>query len=210
MKLYSTILKDCEDEQIIEKSRFITNVIPCNTRDKAEVFFQSIKSKYKDATHNVPAMVVGDKFQVQWASDDGEPQGTAGAPIVQMLVSEEITNIAVVVTRYFGGTKLGTGGLVRAYTSSVKNAILRAEIADVEERVCLECKIDYKEFNKLSSVDFDNAVSIEDVRYMDSVYFKFFCKKNEEDTCINRINSITFGKEWIVSREIAFVSIPRL
>lgn len=209
MKLYSTILKSCEDENVIEKSRFITNIIPCKTRDKAEKFFKEIKNKYKDATHNVPAMVLGDKFQVQWASDDGEPQGTAGAPIVQMLVSEGITNAAVVVTRYFGGIKLGTGGLVRAYTSCVKNAILSSGICDVEERICLDCRLDYKGFNKLSAMDFSDAVNIEDVRYMNNVYFKFFCKKNEEDTCINRIDSITFGEEWIVNRDTVYVEIPR-
>ena len=86
MELYKTIKKDATAEQIIEKSRFIAHAMPVSDRDEADAFIAEIKAKYKDATHNVPAMVIGDKSQIQWASDDGEPQGTSGAPIVQMLV----------------------------------------------------------------------------------------------------------------------------
>ena len=128
MKLYSTVAKEASAEQTIEKSRFITYVRPVSTREEADAFIAEIKKKHKDATHNVPAMVIGEGFQIQWASDDGEPQGTSGAPIVQMLVQEGITNVAVVVTRYFGGIKLGTGGLVRAYTSSAKLGLEAAGI----------------------------------------------------------------------------------
>ena len=88
MKLYSTVRGQGQAEQIIERSRFIAYVSPAETREEADAFIASIKKKHKDATHNVPAMVLGDKFQIQWASDDGEPQGTSGAPIVQLLVSE--------------------------------------------------------------------------------------------------------------------------
>lgn len=83
------------------------------SREEADAFLAEIREKYKDATHNVPAMVIGDKSQIQWASDDGEPQGTSGAPMVQMMVKEGLTNLIVVVTRYFRWDKLGTGGLVR-------------------------------------------------------------------------------------------------
>ena len=131
MELYKTVKKEAEAEQIIEKSRFTAHVKPVETKEEADEFIASVKSRYKDATHNVPAMVLGDKFQIQWASDDGEPQGTSGAPIVQMLVKEGITNVAVVVTRYFGGIKLGTGGLVRAYTSSAKLGIDAAQVCAV-------------------------------------------------------------------------------
>ena len=100
MELYKTVKKEAEAEQIIEKSRFITHIKPVETRQEADEFIASIRKKYKDATHNVPAMVLGDKFQIQWASDDGEPQGTSGAPIVQMLVKEGITNVVLVVDVY--------------------------------------------------------------------------------------------------------------
>ena len=142
MKLYSTVRGAASAEQIIEKSRFIAYVAPVSDREEAEAFITSIRKKHKDATHNVPAMVLGDKMQTQWASDDGEPQGTSGAPIVQMLVAQGITNVVVVVTRYFGGIKLGTGGLVRAYTSSAKLGLAAAGVCDVCERNVLTYALD--------------------------------------------------------------------
>ena len=99
MELYKTIRQVATAEQIIEKSKFIAHAMPVSDRAEAEAFIAAVKTKYKDATHNVPAMVIGDKSQIQWASDDGEPQGTSGAPIVQMLVSEGLTNLVIVVTR---------------------------------------------------------------------------------------------------------------
>lgn len=104
---------------------------------------QVSKKKHRDATHNVPCMVVGDKMQIQWASDDGEPQGTSGLPMLQMLVNREITNVCVVVTRYFGGIKLGTGGLVRAYTSSAKLGLEAAGIKEIKELFHIKYEIDY-------------------------------------------------------------------
>ena len=101
MELYKTVRSQAEATNIIEKSRFIAHVKPVSSKEEADAFVAEIKGKYKDATHNVPVMVIGDKFQIQWASDDGEPQGTSGAPMVQMLVKEGITNVVIVVTRYF-------------------------------------------------------------------------------------------------------------
>ena len=152
MELYKTVRNEAQAEQIIEKSRFITHVRPVSDRDEAEEFIASVKKKYKDATHNVPAMVLGDKFQIQWASDDGEPQGTSGAPIVQMLVKEGITNVVLVVTRYFGGIKLGTGGLVRAYTSSAKLGLEAAQICSVREIFSVRARIDYTFLAKLQNM----------------------------------------------------------
>ena len=87
-------MKAAEAERVIEKSKFIANVIPCESRESALTFFNDIRNRYKDATHNVPAMVIGDKSEIQWGSDDGEPQGTAGAPIVRMMVAQDICNLA--------------------------------------------------------------------------------------------------------------------
>ena len=142
MFLYKTVKQQAEAEQIIEKSRFISYIKPVMSKEEADRFIAQIRAMNHAATHNVPAFVIGDKMQLQWASDDGEPQGTAGAPIVQMLVKEGITNVAVVITRYFGGIKLGTGGLVRAYTSSAKLALLAAGSAEVREMTMLEVQIE--------------------------------------------------------------------
>ena len=126
MKLYSTVIEEGSAEQIIEKSKFIAYVKPVYDKQEADDYIAQIRKKHKDATHNVPAMVIGDKMQIQWASDDGEPQGTSGAPIIKMLTGAGITNVAVVVTRYFGGIKLGTGGL--ALTQEIGRASCRERV----------------------------------------------------------------------------------
>lgn len=152
MELYKTVRKQAEAAQVIDKSRFIAHVCPVESREEADAFLAEIREKYKDATHNVPAMVIGDKSQIQWASDDGEPQGTSGAPMVQMMVKEGLTNLIVVVTRYFGGIKLGTGGLVRAYTSSAKLGLEAAGVCSVREMAELTVKIDYPYLAKIQNL----------------------------------------------------------
>ena len=152
MELYKTVRKQAEAVQVIDKSRFIAHVCPVESREEADAFLAEIREKYKDATHNVPAMVIGDKSQIQWASDDGEPQGTSGAPMVQMMVKEGLTNLIVVVTRYFGGIKLGTGGLVRAYTSSAKLGLEAAGVCSVREMAELTVKIDYPFLAKIQNM----------------------------------------------------------
>lgn len=161
MELYRTIKTQASAEQIIERSRFIAHAKPVSDREEAEAFIAEIKGRYKDATHNVPAMVIGDKSQIQWASDDGEPQGTSGAPIVQMLVSEGITNLVIVVTRYFGGIKLGTGGLVRAYTSSAKLALEAAGVCSVQNVLKLVYETDYTYLAKLQKLSSENLLQAE-------------------------------------------------
>ena len=154
---YLTLGKRARAEQIIEKSKFIATVCPVETREEAEAFFTEIRTEFKDATHNVPAMVIGDKMQVQWGSDDGEPQGTSGAPIVQLLVNKGITNAAVMITRYFGGIKLGTGGLVRAYTSSAELGIDEAGIvAAVPFEEC-NVDVDYSIYNRIINFRFPES-----------------------------------------------------
>ncbi len=152
MELYKTVRKQAEAVQVIDKSRFIAHVFPVESREEADAFLAEIREKYKDATHNVPAMVIGDKSQIQWASDDGEPQGTSGAPMVQMMVKEGLTNLIVVVTRYFGGIKLGTGGLVRAYTSSAKLGLEAAGVCSVREMAELTVKNDYPYLAKIQNM----------------------------------------------------------
>lgn len=152
MLLYKTINDKATVQQVINKSKFIANIHPVQSREEAEDFFDLIRKEHRLATHNVPAMVIGDKLQLQWASDDGEPQGTSGPPILQLLVSEGITNVAVMVTRYFGGIKLGTGGLVRAYTSSAKLVLEEAGICGVAVMAILYADISYYDHSKLTSV----------------------------------------------------------
>ena len=165
MKLYSTVRAEASAEQIIEKSRFIAYVSPAETREEADEFIASIRKKHKDATHNVPAMVLGDKFQIQWGSDDGEPQGTSGAPIVQMLVAQGITNVVVVVTRYFGGILLGAGGLCRAYTKAAKDALDAAGISKMQPWVRQQITVSYALFERAKLLIAAQEGTVEDAQY---------------------------------------------
>ena len=202
MKLYSTVRAEASAEQIIEKSRFIAYVSPAETREEADEFIASIRKKHKDATHNVPAMVLGDKFQIQWGSDDGEPQGTSGAPIVQMLVAQGITNVVVVVTRYFGGIKLGTGGLVRAYTSSAKLGLEAAGICDVCERQVLTYALDYTYLAKLQNLAGGALLTIENLTYTDVVQAELSCVPERADEVKNLIANLTGGQGRLCSEAL--------
>ncbi len=149
---YKTVRQEITAEQIIEKSRFICHIKPVGSKEEAEVFISAIKGSHRDAAHNVPAYVLGEQSELQWASDDGEPSGTSGAPILQMLVKEGLTNVAVVVTRYFGGIKLGTGGLVRAYTSTVKLAVEASGICRYQEMAVFSVDLAYSHYGKLQNM----------------------------------------------------------
>lgn len=196
---YKTVAKQAEAEQIIEKSRFIAYVKPVETKEEADEFIASIKAQHKSATHNVPAFVIGDQFQLQWASDDGEPQGTSGAPMVQMLVKEGITNVVIVVTRYFGGIKLGTGGLVRAYTSSAKLGLEAAGICEVKEMAVLQYKVDYSFLSKIQNMAQGGLFSIEDIVYEADVTMKIVSEIEEAGEVKGLFTNLTSATAVLVS-----------
>lgn len=205
MKLYSTVRGQAQAEQVVEKSRFIAYVSPAETREEADAFIASIRKKHKDATHNVPAVVLGDKFQIQWASDDGEPQGTSGAPIVQFLVNEGITNVVIVVTRYFGGIKLGTGGLVRAYTSSAKLGIEAAGICHVEEMCALTYEIDYTYLSKLQNISSEGLFDITDIVYTHVVQVTMCLRPENLDEVTTMVKNLTAGKGILKNQRLELV-----
>lgn len=188
--LYTTIEKEAHVEQVIERSRFIAHAKPVSSKEEADAFVAEIKAKYKDATHNVPAMVIGDKMQLQWGSDDGEPQGTSGAPIVQMLVKEGLTNLVVVITRYFGGIKLGTGGLVRAYTGSAKMAIEEAGRFDVKEYVKMQVLIPYSDYDRVRYLSESEPFNIVSSSFTESVALEIEYEKDDENTVKNIFQDI--------------------
>ncbi|MGN0659349.1 MAG: YigZ family protein [Emergencia sp.] len=209
MKLYSTVAEAASAEQIIEKSRFIAYVQPVENREEAEAFIASVRKKHKDATHNVPAMVIGDRFQIQWASDDGEPQGTSGAPIVQMLVQEGITDVAVVVTRYFGGIKLGTGGLVRAYTSSAKLGISAAGLCDVMEKSVITYRVEYAVFNKIQNFPFTFEIKFANIIYADTVTFDVITDPSHAGALKDAITGLSSGRAQTVKEDISLQKIRK-
>lgn len=191
--LYTTLKKEGYSEQVIEKSRFITHAAPVSSREEAEKYIEKIRSQYRDATHNVPAFVLGDKQQTVWGSDDGEPGGTAGSPVALLISSEGLTNAVVVVTRYFGGIKLGPGGLVRAYTSSARMALEDAGRLDVYESVSRKVKTDYSYLGKIQTAEKDQPFTIDDIAYEDKVILNISCAPEDEPKVLGALMDICSG-----------------
>lgn len=158
-----------EGEITEKKSRFIATVIPVDSEESALEFIAAMKKKYWNASHNCSAFVIGDHYEIQRCSDDGEPQGTAGRPMLDVLLGEEIHNAAVVVTRYFGGTLLGTGGLVRAYSKAVQEGLKKSAIIDKKEGILLKIRTDYNGIGKIQYLLGQRGLTITDSEYTDVV-----------------------------------------
>lgn len=205
MELYKTIKKEVSETQIIERSRFIAHAKPVESREEAEDFVARIRADYRDATHNVPAMVIGEKSQIQWASDDGEPKGTAGAPIVQMIVNEGLTNLVVVVTRYFGGIKLGTGGLVRAYTGSAKLALEAAGVRSVCQMCRIEVVLDYTHLAAVQKLAVNGEYEIDGISYGEKVTAAVITTLENEEKVKKLLADITSGCAEIA--EVTFLNM---
>ena len=140
---FTSVAKEFRHEYIVDKSRFITTISPCTTEEEAQVFIGRINKEFWDATHNCTAYALGPKQEQQRSSDNGEPSGTAGKPMLEVLKKTGVTNVAVVVTRYFGGIKLGAGGLIRAYSHSVAETLRLAPKELHTTRTQLQATIDY-------------------------------------------------------------------
>lgn len=208
MNLYRTIDKEVSNETIIEKSRFIAYVKPVKSREEADEFIKLIKKKHRDATHNVPAMVLGDKMQIQWASDDGEPQGTAGSPILNMLIMENLTNLAIVVTRYFGGVKLGTGGLVRAYTNVAKACVNMAGICQVKELWVSQCEIPYSYLEYIKKEEKEGYFNLIDVVYEAKVILKVAGETENTKVIKEKFMNMTNGQCIFCDEHKEITKIP--
>ena len=152
MKSYKTVEKATEARTEVRRSLFIVSVSPAATAEEADAFVASVRAKYPDATHNCYAYIAGAENPTVRFSDDGEPGGTAGQPMLEVLKKRGLTAVAVVVTRYFGGIKLGAGGLVSAYTDSVVSGIDAAGTVTMTERSLVEVRAGYQEFSRADSV----------------------------------------------------------
>ena len=181
MNRYTTVAKEASAEQVIDRSRFIAHIARAFSKEEADAFIAGIRAQYKDATHNVPAFIVGEKSELKWTSDDGEPQGTSGPPMLQMLEREGLTNIVCVVTRYFGGIKLGTGGLVRAYTSSAKLALEAAGKHTVKDVTRMNVTTPYTLLGKLQNIEKNEPFSIDQIDYNEAVDLVLMMDQEDEE-----------------------------
>ncbi len=198
---YRTVAKDAEARLVVERSEFIAHIAGAASREEAEGFIKSVRARYKDASHNVPAFVIGEKSELQWASDDGEPQGTAGAPVVQLLTASGLTNVVCVVTRYFGGIKLGTGGLVRAYTQVARMAIEEAGVREARDVTTVSVKLAYPLLGRLKNSAAALGYEIEDIAYTEHVTVKLSFEPEREESIMAALDDMTGGKTEIVERE---------
>ncbi|MFZ5968143.1 MAG: YigZ family protein [Bacillota bacterium] len=206
LERYKTVLAYGEAEQIIEKSRFIGYVKPVVCEEEALAFIEDIKLKHKGATHNVPAYVIGDNYEIQRYSEDGEPTGTAGLPILDMLKREEIKNVAIVVTRYFGGVKLGTGGLVRAYTSTAKLVLHTAKVVDKVLHELTHIKIDYTLLGKVQNEIMNSGFLIKDTIFEDVVHLYVYAPIHELETLTQMLVNLSSGKAVIEREGMAYLN----
>jgi len=168
--MFITIKENISSEIVEKKSRFIANIYKVESREEAELKIKEVKKKYFDARHNCSSYrVIEDGKIIEKANDDGEPSGTAGAPMLNILQKNNLCNILVIVTRYFGGILLGTGGLVRAYSDATIKAIEEAEKVKYEEGIEYQVKVDYSELENLKYYCKKNDINIIKTEYLNEI-----------------------------------------
>lgn len=204
LKHYATVLDLGTDEITEKKSRFIGYVCHAESEEEALEFVSSIKKKHYDARHNCYAYSVGEEQQIQRFSDDGEPGGTAGKPILEVLTGLQLCNVCVVVTRYFGGTLLGTGGLVRAYTEATKACIAATEIVVKYLAVPLVIKTDYTDLGKIQYILGNEGIRILDSEYGADVSIKTEVFIDQVDRLKSLLTEATAGKAVFEQAEPIF------
>ena len=199
MKEYKIVYCGGEGEIVEKKSRFIATVKPVDSEEEASAFIAEMKKKYWDARHNCSAFVIGKRQELTRCSDDGEPAGTAGRPMLDVLLKENIHNAAVVVTRYFGGVLLGTGGLVRAYQQATKAGLSASEIIEKKEGAVLFIRTDYTGIGRLQYLFAQEKITVMDTAYEADVLVKAVIPENDkkriEKTIIEQTNG-TAKLEW--------------
>lgn len=191
---YITVRKEAQGEFEEKKSLFIGYTKRVSTEEEAKDFISHIKSIHREATHNVHAYIIGENMEIQRYSDDGEPQGTAGIPILEVIKKSGITDCVVVVTRYFGGTLLGAGGLVRAYTKGASGAIKEAGIVEKVKGLSLNITIDYDMLGKVQYLCSQNQWHIEDTQYTDKVIIQILTEEITVNSIEESIRETTNGK----------------
>ena len=190
-----------EGEIVEKKSRFIATVKPVESQEEALDFIAAMKKKYWDATHNCFAFVIGENQELQRCSDDGEPQGTAGRPMLDVLLGEGIHNGAVVVTRYFGGTLLGTGGLVRAYSRSVQEGLKNSRIVEKRQGFLLRMRTDYGGIGKIQYLLGQRDLRITDSSYTDVVEVETLVGQEKIEELKAGVTEGTSGRTAFVKEE---------
>lgn len=205
---YRTIRQDGQAQEEIKKSRFICHAKRVYSEEEARDFIAAIKKEHYKATHNCSAFIVGEKSETKRTSDDGEPSGTAGVPMLGVMENHQLTNVCFVVTRYFGGIKLGAGGLIRAYAGSVALAIKEIGLIEIKEQAGLRLKMSYSQYQ-----NFDNFLKAEDLiefdtEFTDLVATTIYIDKQEKEPLEQKLVEFFNGKIQIDDQGLREVEIP--
>jgi uncharacterized YigZ family protein len=208
---YLTVKETGQHEIIIDKSRFITHISRATTEEEAISFIQSIKKEHSSATHNCSAYLIGETDNIQKANDDGEPSGTAGVPMLEVLKKRELKDTVAVVTRYFGGIKLGAGGLIRAYGKSVSEGLNHIGVVQRQLHQIVHITVDYTLLGKMEN-DLRNSVyPIKEMIYLDKVEIQMYVPIKEADSfkewitdLTNAQSEIVFGEKEYLEEDVKF------
>ncbi|WP_346243428.1 YigZ family protein [Shouchella clausii] len=202
---YYTIKQAGEHEIIIQKSRFIAHFSRAETEEKALAFIESIKKQHWQATHNCSAYLIGEQNLIQKANDDGEPSGTAGVPMLEVLKKRNLKDTAVVVTRYFGGIKLGAGGLIRAYGGAVSEGLNAVGIVERTLMRLVHTTIDYTWLGKIENEIRQSPYLLQGIDYLDNVVIRTYVKEAETVTFKQWMTEQTNGQAKLSEGELVYL-----
>ncbi|WP_188454147.1 YigZ family protein [Virgibacillus oceani] len=206
---YYTIKTDGSNQIIIQKSRFIGYVRRVETEEAALAFIQEIKKKHHDANHNCSAYIIGEHDQIQKANDDGEPSGTAGVPMLEVLKKQELKDTAVVVTRYFGGIKLGAGGLIRAYGRSASQAIKKTGVVERQLMQGVSVTVDYTLLGKLENEIRNSDCILSKIDYLDKAELLVYVRNGQEKAFYDWIIDLTSDQATIFNKDVTYIEIDK-
>ena len=205
---YRTIKVDGQVQEEIKKSRFICHAKRVYNEEEARDFISAIKKEHYKATHNCSAFIVGERSEIKRTSDDGEPSGTAGVPMLGVLENHNLTNVCVVVTRYFGGIKLGAGGLIRAYAGSVALAVKEIGIIEIKEQAGIQIHMTYAQYQEYGNfLKEHNLIELE-TNFTDQVDTMIFVDKERKDNIKADLIEFFNGKVTLTDKGLREVEVP--
>ena len=207
---YVTFKENGTVQEEIKKSKFICHVKRVSSEKEARDFINAIKKEHYKATHNCSAFIIGEQSDIKRTSDDGEPSGTAGVPMLGVLENHRITNSCVVVTRYFGGIKLGAGSLIRAYAGSVAQAVREIGLVEIKEQVVLGITLSYSQYQEFANFLKDHQLAEQDPMFTDQVMTTIFVDKENTNSITAALVEFYNGKVIIEDQGIREVEVPLL
>ena len=203
-----TIKEDGQVQEEIKKSRFICHAKRVYSEEEARAFITTIKKEHYKATHNCSAFIIGERSEIKRTSDDGEPSGTAGVPMLGVLENHNLTNVCVVVTRYFGGIKLGAGGLIRAYAGSVALAVKEIGIVEIKEQAGIQIQMSYAQYQEYGNFLKEHNLMELETNFTDQVETIIFVDKEDKEAIKASLIEFFNGKVTLIDQGLREVEVP--